>query len=461
MDDAALKQHLTACDARCDPLIFDFDHTLLRGNSTELFLSSARPKAVVSFLDVLLRGLIPWKIFRVSHAHRLRDWSCVVAVMILLPWNLWLWRRKAPGLFREHENRTIGDALSRSAKASSIILTFGTRFIVEAMIRDSDWAQTKLVANPTRARLSHFRMGKLELASAHIEPSRLDEATFVTDSEDDRDLINRTRHGILIYPQGSIVATAHTSYFPLRYTTNVKYPRRYVLDQLFLVDLVILILSCNYAITPWYTALLSVPFLYLSIMCVYEIGYFENDMKAATKEATPTLGAEAAAYRDYPIGEAWIWAAGLSAAGLMIASIFLHWGLSKLVIVLACWAVALVAIRGVFSLYNGLATHRRVHAYLALQLCKYVPIALLLPVSVLGAVILASQSLTMWIHYVVYRSGGRPLYTSKDVIRLITSLAILGFLAATRTLPPALDAATVIYLLWAAFRLYFGRIVIN
>jgi hypothetical protein len=451
-----IGRKLTLCAENNDLLILDFDHTLLSGNSTELFISNARPKALVSFIDVVVRGFIPWRMLRTLHPHRLRDWACIVLISMISPWNILLWRLRAPLLFRALENRTISDAVSAESKQNSVILTFGTRFVIKAMLKDSDWAKSLLIANPFLSRLNYFSMGKLDLAKNHLSNPRLRSATFITDSEDDKDLLDYSRNGILINPQGNINNTEYTSYFPLRYTANVKYPRRYVFDQLVFVDILLLILSCNFNAVAWYVPLIIVPLLFTAVMCIYELGYYENDMMAAVNEVKPTLGDRVDMYRQYPIAEGWLWAATLSIVGLTITAALQDWDAARFGIVAVGWATALIVIRAIFRLYNQIGADHRINFYMLLQLCKYTPLAIVLPISVLGAVILASQAVTMWIHYIVYRSGGKPLYTSKDVVRPIVSATALGFLLISSPDVDLFGVTTLLYLIWSAIRLRVG-----
>lgn len=80
-------------------VFLDFDHTLFAGNTTEEYLRQARPALLVSLILAFVRGFLPWRKFFGRHWFRFRDYAAVVAVTLLLPWNLARWRRNAPALF--------------------------------------------------------------------------------------------------------------------------------------------------------------------------------------------------------------------------------------------------------------------------------------------------------------------------------------------------------------------------
>ena len=45
-------------------------------------------------------------------------------------------------------------------------------------------------------------------------------------------------------------------------------------------------------------------------MCIYELGYYENDHLAAKREKKPTLSKDFHTFTDYPIWKGWPWRAG-------------------------------------------------------------------------------------------------------------------------------------------------------
>ena len=448
-------------EAGKDLLIFDFDHTLLGANSSELFISNAVPSFAAAILDVTIRGGIPWRILPVTHPHRVRDWACILSICLLMPWNIILWIRKAPRLFRKLEIELISSALTREAKEHSVIITFGTKFVVRSLLRGSEWESTKLIGNPLLGHMSYFTKGKLALAQEGIGLDQLRGATFLTDSSDDADLLGAVKNGILIQPQGEAKASSQTNYFPLRYTANVKYPRRYVLDQLLLVDVPLLIMSVNYSSLPIFGGAIATILLYLSVMCVYEVGYFENDMKASTKERSPTIGPLAHKYKGYPIRDGFYWAFAFSAIAHAILYFETAASTREVIYRAVVWMLALTAIYAVFKTYNALQPSRRVFMYLLLQISKYISCFALVPLSFLGTFLIAGQALTMWIHYIVYRSGGNVKLTSKESIRfcITASLIVLSIMSSEQSVE--LYSIMAFYFFWTLFRMFFGPLVLK
>ena len=86
---------------RSQLLLIDFDHTMIAANSTELYIAFCKPMLIVSIIEFLVRGAIPWGIVPVKRRYSLRDYLCVFIITAVTPWNLLLWRREGPSLFRK------------------------------------------------------------------------------------------------------------------------------------------------------------------------------------------------------------------------------------------------------------------------------------------------------------------------------------------------------------------------
>ncbi|MDE2252638.1 MAG: hypothetical protein KGL25_14670, partial [Gammaproteobacteria bacterium] len=74
-------------------LLVDLDETLYLRNSTEDFLDSACPGLLALLLLKCLDALKPWHL---TGGAPTRDVWRVRLVMILMPWTLSRWRRRAP-----------------------------------------------------------------------------------------------------------------------------------------------------------------------------------------------------------------------------------------------------------------------------------------------------------------------------------------------------------------------------
>ena len=192
----------TGAEVPC--LIFvDFDHTLLGGNSTELFIANSRPFAVVSVLNFLVRKCIPWRLVRTRNWFRLRDYAFCRLLFTLLPHNLERWREMGPAIFEQLRNFELEEVLEPMPQRRISIVTFGMEAIVKPMLRGSRWEQVDILATPRVTSLSYFSNGKLEMARHAYGDEALAKSMLITDSEDDLDLLQAVGRPVLIVPHGA------------------------------------------------------------------------------------------------------------------------------------------------------------------------------------------------------------------------------------------------------------------
>lgn len=406
-------------------LLVDFDYTLFGCNSTELFISACKPSMVIAIIDFMIRRCVPWKLTGLTHWFRLRDYVCCIAIVIFCPWSLVVWTRVAPKLFRRYESREVSGILQRFDLHSTVIISFGMDFIIKRLLRGSVWEGARLLATPLAVTPSYFSRGKLPLALSVFGQDMIASSTFVSDSLDDGDLLQAARSGLLIEPQGETFRAAEHLYIPLRYTASAKYSRSYVFDQIIFVDLLISMISTAASLRSLWAEFLFVPLLTLSIMCIYEIGYYENDMVAAGNEKAPTLTAQVARFQSFPLQPAaWVWAAATGVLGISLAAYIgdlhrLGWFAS-----VVTWAAVLCLLRVVFFYYNGPSLSVRLYLYPVLQTFKYLPIFLVLRPTGLGVILVVCQVATMWVTYATYRFGGNHKAVKRETFR--TVLLLLG-----------------------------------
>ena len=420
-----------------DTTVFvDFDHTLFACNSTELFVAICRPAFVATVVDTAIRHLVPWRRLLGSQSYRARDLVRCLALVVLCPWSLPLWRRSAPGLLRHHASRTVCQALDPVDPERTIIVSFGVGAIVGPLLRGSRWQDSAIVATPLLPPSGYFRRGKLSLVLGGYSPQAVAGCVFISDSLDDADLLDAAGRGLLIEPQGEAFQARERCYLPLRYTARAKYTPSYLLDQLVLVDMLLLILaSVGPAGTLAWQALawraLVVAGLSFSLTCVYEIGYFENDMVAALLEAAPTLDSRMARFRAFPIEpSAWFWAMAAAAA----AGVAGRWSgviATPGAAAMLGWIAILAALRLLFRVYNGSPIRRRVVLYPFLQAMKYLPVVAVVHATMFGAVMVASQVATMWATYLIYRLGGDKGRFRREEFRTILFVIGAGLLLAS------------------------------
>jgi len=405
----------------------DFDHTLLAANSTELFIAFCRPSLYVALIDFLIRRCLPWQVLPVAKRYRLRDYVCFVALVVLTPWNLQRWRRAAPGLFAAHRSAYVEGLIEASEDV--VIISFGNRVVIEPMLRESRWSDAPLVATPLWSRLGHFDHGKTTLLRDHFEHQTVAAARFLTDSEEDRDLLDAVAEGIKIAPQGERHAAAERLYLPLRYTIGVKYARGYALDQFLLVDTLILALALVTGLGALPGAFLVAALMMLSMMCIYEIGYHENDTVGAAREVKPTLTASSRRFGHYPIEPgAWLCAAASGAAGVYLADRFLLLSLGWIDSAMV-WIAVLLSMRLTFYAYNRLPPEARIYLYALLQMEKTALVFLLLLPTTIGMLLVASHVVAMWVIYLLYRLGARKEKVDRESLRFVVFAVLTVCLA--------------------------------
>ena len=416
-------------------LVFvDFDHTLFACNSTELFIATCRPSAVAAIIEFVVRRCIPWRLTGLRGHGRLRDFICCLAIMVICPWSLPIWRRKAPELFKQYVSGEIASRLSEVGRERVVIVSFGMTAVIKPLLADSLWRNTRLMATPSIPSLQYFARGKLPLVRGSFSDTQIEESTFLTDSLDDADLLEASGRGILIEPQGDPFRAVEHLYIPLRYTARAKYTFSYVLDQVLFVECLMVVIATATTFGGFLSRAACVPLFTLSLMCIYEIGYFENDMVAAAREDAPTLTKQAMRFRNFPIQPAaWFWAIAAAAAGGGLAwftgamqTPFLLWAA-------LIWLGTLILLRSLFYAYNRVRMAGRIALYPVLQVMKYLPFFFLFPSTLAGAILAFCQVTTMSLIYLVYRQTGHRRIFDKEQFRTGLFAFALCFMATAST----------------------------
>ena len=437
------------------PVFIDFDYTLFGSNSTELFIATCRPSFLVAIIEFAIRRCVPWRLTRLSGYFRLRDFVCCMAIIILCPWSLFMWRRRAPQLFEQFASKEVATRLSGISTGRVTIVSFGMKAIIKPLLKASMWRDARLLATPLLPSPQYFGRGKLPLVRQYFDDTQIAASTFLTDSLDDQDLLEASGDGILIEPQGETCRAIEHLYMPLRYTARAKYAASYVFDQVLFVECLLAVIATVTNADSLLSRLVSVPFFTLSLMCIYEIGYFENDMVAAAREDAPTLTKHAARFRAYPMQPAaWLWAIGAAAVGAWLACstgamrvTFLPWAA-------LIWLGSLVLLRVIFFAYNRMRPAARIVIYPVLQIFKYLPIFVLFTATPAGALLAFCQVTTMSLIYLIYRRTGHRQIFDKEQFRTVLFVVALGFLA-TAASPASLGGFLALGLLgaWCLFRL--------
>jgi len=412
----------------------DFDHTLFAANSTELFIASSKPSLLVAIIEFVVRRCIPWRFTGLRGYARLSDFVCCTAIIILCPWTMFMWRRRAPQLFGRFVSQEIAERLLDAKAGRVVIVSFGLEAIIKPLLKGSVWQDVTLIATPSLPAPQYFGRGKLPLVQGHFDDAEIAASAFLTDSLDDRDLLEASGQGTLIEPQGDRCRAIEHLYIPLRYTARAKYTSSYVFDQVLLVECLLVVVATVTSFGGLLPRLACIPFFTLSLMCIYEIGYYENDMVAAGREDAPTLTEQAQRFRSFPMQPAaWIWSLAAGAGGAWVACFTGQMRVAFLPQAALMWLGTLILLRVVFFAYNRTRPAGRIAIYPVLQMFKYLPLFLLFPATPAGAILAFCQVATISLIYLIYRQTGERRVFDKEQLRTGLFALALCFMATVGT----------------------------
>ncbi len=440
---------------RFSHVVLDFDQTLFLDNSTERFLDSLRPR-VLAFLIVActdwMMQLLAW--FNVVKYDHQRDFARVFACTVLMPWNHFLWPRAARRLAASSMNHVLLDALPPGRPV--IVLSYGFHHIIAPMLKAAGLADATLVCSNALPPFANLRTsGKLKALAARLSVPEWDQALFVTDSEDDADVVAAVPCSKMMKwcPRPAPAFTG--LYLPLRYTVEGKYPDcRYFTTQIVLEDLVLLWLA--YAFSWNYAAALG--FLFLSLYSIYEIGYYDNDHIAPKYEANPVVSEAALRFIGFSKAKAWLWAFLFSALGILCAwPDYIRHPIRQgvpFLFDLACWLAVLGALYLVFFWFNHLTPGKRLALFPLLHLFKTFSFAFFVPLTIAGALLLVAQVFSISANYFIYRLGGAWQRFNRQGCRMVLFVIGAGalWLLAPEIYPGGKYLRTLLIFYWGFVR---------
>lgn len=397
LDLMAPAEALSILDDVSRPIIVDLDETLFLHNSTEEFLRLAQP---ILIGEILLRGLEVVRPWRWLGGPTCRDTWRVLIVIAFLPWTYARWRRYCAVEVPRRLNTPLRDALLR-APGPLIIASNGYRRLIRPMLPFLGLPHATLVACELR-RPSHRRDGKLALVLSHVDPEIVERSVVVTDSLDDRKLLDRCAVPCLVTWDAAELRPAlqNRIYIPGDYLAKVKQPNSFARQRLVRETLAIWIIAALTSEAPSVPLFAGLVFLFLSFWSVYEAGYHDNDRCAARYEDDPGLTAEARVFED-PRFE---WKAWISASFFGTGGILLIDGLDRPLAFLI-WTATLLATRGTYWLYNRIDKDTRIWLYLPLQCFRYAAFVGLIAIGPVGWALSLSMIIPAWMDYVNYRYG--------------------------------------------------------
>jgi len=232
-------------------------------------------------------------------------------------------------------------------------------------------------------------------------------------------------------------------YRPFVYS-SAKYGRGHALRQQWLGDLPVILLAFVPSSSFSAREIAALIVLFVSFVCIYELGYYENDRFATLNETNPTPPVDDRG--GYRVGaQAWIWFLVLSG----IAAWLLQAGVSEL----GAWVVFGLSVRALFFVYNRTGVRRRVLIYPLLQVSKSFGFTILFPVNPTGVALLLAHALKRAMAYAIYRLDGRhrsfPMHAAGLLLFFLISVALM---AGSRDAAPLGTIQFWLIVAWGVFR---------
>lgn len=439
-----------------DLIIIDLDETLLLRNSTAEYLNQIQPRLIGAILYFLLSYLKPWNLLPKPYQGKIsEDWLRIIILTLILPWNLWLWQDRAKQLAINFINQELADLLKQKSNHKIIVATLGFNLIVNPIIKHLNLKIDQVISCDFWQGFKDRQRGKYKLVQKYLTKNQLKNSLYITDNDNNDVQILATVKSLHLITFENAVYTHPLSniYLPFYYMEKVKRPnQKYVLTHILLGDLPIILISFSWLSNQPIFHSLSMILLTLSFWCIYEIGYYENDLMGELYEEKPILSEAYQKFKNQiQFGIApWLFSFFFAFLGIVILektkinlpfeqilNLFNEQKLiNNLLIGLASWGGFLLLTRLIFWVYNRVEVGIRIGIYPILQMLRLFGFSLITITNFTGAIFLTSHLIgNQWIPYLVYRYGGkRDIISSRLICLFIFVLLALTLLIATRNL---------------------------
>lgn len=223
-------------------------------------------------------------------------------------------------------------------------------------------------------------------------------------------------------------------WFPFYYTARIKRDPGFFIKQVTLEELPIVILVFGlYGEGLHLASWISLGFLFMALISVYEIGYADNDRIGERKEANPKLSEAYKALGKFRIVPfAWFWAVVFTVIGIaflpsgarasaaeQLPLLFSDEYRTFFVEAAVAWLVIILISQVAFAVFNRVSLKWRVFAYVSLHVSKYFGFALFFVSNLIGLMFLAAHLVRTWSLYAVRRSGGDMEFIASQLVRLV------------------------------------------
>lgn len=442
ISDRELLRRIQVQPSQTDILV-DFDETLLLENSTESYLNSLQPRILGYLFLSSLNLLRPWNWMPGPLRGTVsRDWLRIVLSTLFFPWTPLLWKIKAQAFARTKVNRELLDALSQRSDCDITVASLGFQFIIRPLVAQLQLPTKHIVACRFWRGGQDRHRGKLAMVQQVLDDRAIAKSMLITDSKDDACLLDVVDNPCLfVWPEARYIPAMQDVYIPLFYTAKVKkVGAPFLVREVIGNDFSVLILATSWLSPAPFLHGVSMAFFMLSFLCIYEMGYMENDLLGERFEEKPVLSASYVKYKQkINFWQPWLWSIGFAIAGLLLVqsiddpsspilftdhSFLLSSGnwLTKAL----PWGIFLVVVRLFFSFYNRIDKYSRVWLYPILQVFKSFSFLLVTSTNLAGAMLFSSTILAYWLPYIIYRytKDGWPKSDFAQLFRLF-SFALL------------------------------------
>lgn len=431
-------------------IILDFDKTLFLRDSTAEYLNTVSPRPLGALYLLAIGVLCPWRWFSRWIDEEAAAMSISAFLLTLLcPWTLLVWQVRAKQIAQSYWNQELIAAIAQNPSAKVVIFTSGISWIVNPLLKHLPDEVAGKIKRPVISclwqALSNSAASKLQRVQKALDSRTLANAVLITADRQNTALLADVKIPLLVHwPKFEQVPAMSNVYVPLVYSERVKNPgKSHIMKRVIAGHWAFLAIAFSFLSDHFFLNAFSLLLLTLSYWCVYEIGYWENDVVGDKYESKPKLSETFELYKDklrLDTSAPWYWAVGLAVPALVLLKASY---LNEPVLAAvkdaanswqtiaangAIWIAFLVAVRATFWMYNQFNEEARIWIYPFLQTQKLFGFAMLASTNVVGAILLLSLVVSRWLHYTIYRCGG-----DRDRFPLNTCclvLYILGFSAA-------------------------------
>ena len=457
------------------PIIVDFDETLFLLNSSAEYLNSLQPRFIAAIILKFLSFTKPWRfLIKSGKDSEVRDWFLILSMTLLFPWNIFLWQKTARKLAQKYSNTELITELGKNNQTNIIIATLGFQFVVEPILKFMSLDHSQLISCRFWQGAKDRQKGKLAMVQEYVKQEQISTGMLITDSLDDESLLKEVANPFLItWSQAKYNSPMTDIYFPLYYLEKIKRPGdNYLLKAILLDDFPIIFLAFSWLSPQPILHGIAIAFLAISFWCIYEYGYYENDLVAEKYEDKPQLSKNYQAYKHTASWwKPWPWSLALGTFGIIfleasqkVTSIF-DWELLKnsnfflddAMSLALYWTGFLLASRLCFWVYNYVNKKTRIWLYIILQITRYCGFIVVTATNIVGMSALLSQIFTRSTSYIMYRySGGTkqswPNLPEHFLKLLLFISMVLGMSIAVSDWSIFFGWQTVAFVLWFVFR---------